>query len=411
MTKLYDIAIVGGNVVGTIFACLISEHTDLHIAVIDTLDVDNLLKSAGQNNLEYDSRVFAINIASENVFRHLQLWQSIEAMRVSDFQRIEVWEQSSNKRLAFDSADLYQLKLGSIIEQKVILAASYRLLQSRNNVDLYCNRQVSHFNKHPQGSQINFADGNSIVTGLLVGADGNDSIVRQYAGIKNVGWSYNQKGIVATVQTEYSHNKTASQRFLQTGPLAFLPLDNNKSSIVWSVDDLRADELLALDSPAFEQALEKAFEYKLGKTRLISKRYAFPLSLAHSREYTRPGIALAGNSAHTIHPLAGQGVNLGIMDAAVLSEILLAAKNLNKDWKDYRYLRMYERRRKGENLLMMGAMDMFKRTFGSKHLFIRKIAALGLGVASKSGLIQKMVMRQAMGESVDMPVIARAQNK
>lgn len=242
---------------------------------------------------------------------------------------------------------------------------------------------------------------------LLVGADGRDSWVRRQVGIEVKGWPYGQSAIVATVRPEHFHRETAWQRFLPSGPLAFLPLPDGLCSIVWSTRPEEAERLMALDDTAFGEALTAAFGCTLGEVTLEGPRGLFPLRLQHALEYVRPGLALVGDAAHAIHPLAGQGVNLGLMDAAALAEVLLAARQRGRPMGSELTLSRYQRWRKGENLAMMAAMDGFKRLFSNRIPPLRLVRNLGLLAADRAEPLKRIIVRRAMGLSGDLPRLAR----
>ena len=251
------------------------------------------------------------------------------------------------------------------------------------------------------GVRLELEDGRSLSAGLLVAADGALSRVRDLAGFRTREWDYGQRAIVCTVETGLPHQATAWQRFLNTGPLAFLPLPGFEGrhycSIVWSAEPDLADALAALSDREFCDAAGEALESRLGAVLDCSPRASFPLRQRHAVEYTRPGIALVGDAAHTIHPLAGQGINLGLQDVIALSEELTAGMARGEAPGSPVLLARYQRRRKGENLLMMAAMDGFKSLFGSRQLPLRWLRNQGLKWVDRSGPIKHQLMRHAMG--------------
>ena len=232
---------------------------------------------------------------------------------------------------------------------------------------------------------------------IVIGADGNQSIVRQAASIDFLRESYEQVGVVATVATEESHDKTAWQCFLPSGPLAFLPLADGRCSIVWSLDMAQADEVMALNDEDFSRQLEQAFEFKLGAITSVSQREAFPLTHGHVNSYVQTGLALMGDAAHTIHPLAGQGANLGIMDAISLAEVIKEAIEQDRQWNALHTLRAYERARKGDNLLMETTMSGFKTLFGSEDPMLGSIRNTGLNLVNSLPMIKNKLMQHALG--------------
>lgn len=257
--------------------------------------------------------------------------------------------------------------------------------------------------------ELDLEDGRHLSAQLIVAADGGNSEVRRLAGFETRKWSYHQQAIVATVRTTLPHSHIARQRFLPHGPLAFLPLSDNGhtvatgddcscySSIVWSADTDKAKELMSLDDQAFSRQLTRAFEAQMGSIEAVSKRYSFPLRQSHAVDYVKPGIVLIGDAAHVIHPLAGQGVNLGLQDVRVLSEELLRAYESSADLGGELSLRRYQRRRKADNLAMMAAMEGFKRLFGSRSLPLIWLRNAGMRQLNKLEPVKHHIVRQAMG--------------
>ena len=252
-------------------------------------------------------------------------------------------------------------------------------------------------------------DGREFTTRLLVGADGAQSKVRQLAGIDTGGWKYDQKAVVANVRTAEPHQETAWQRFLPTGPLAFLPLHDGRCSIVWSTTPEQADALLALDEYAFRpRRWRKHSNCGWARSFEVGPRGAFPLRLQHAHAYVKAGIALIGDAAHVVHPLAGQGVNLGLLDAATLAEVIADAIADYRDFASLKALRRYERWRKGDNLLMLGVMDGLKRLFGISLPPVPLLRNIGLNLTDAAGPLKNMIIRRAMGLVGDLPRLARA---
>ncbi len=408
--KEYDIVIVGGSVVGALFACALQKLFDIQknirIALIDFSDLDQQV----QLNEGYDSRVFAINLATRNILIQLGLWEQIKAIRVTPFNNMYVWSGKNN--IEFNSTDIAHENLGFIVEQRALLQPALEKLKQGFQVDLYYPQQITEFSRVSDSIEVTLDNGDLFRTRLLVGADGANSRVRKFAGIETVSWAYDQTAIVATVKTEKDHTFTASQHFLKTGPLAFLPLESGLSSIVWSSDSALAEQLIALDDSAFCEQLEHSFESRLGAIELVTPRVAFPLRLQHSKQYTKPGIALIGDAAHVIHPLAGQGVNLGIMDAVMLAQTLseeLGSKKFNPG--QHMLLRRFERSRKTENLMMMGMMDGFKRLFGTSVFPLQQLRNLGLSLGSQSQFFKNTVMRKALGLSGEIPEFVKGSKR
>ena len=397
----YDIAINGAGMVGAALACALGD-SGLSVVVIEPREP---VLNWPEGSL--DLRVSAITAASEQVFRHLDTWSAMVERGVCPFRDMEVWDAGGSGSIHFDAADIGQAQLGHVIENRVIQAALLERLRGLDNIDLLTPAQLESATVTENQVQLQLDNSQSVTTRLLVGADGGNSRVRSEAGIATQGWNYQQRAIVANVETELPHQNCAWQRFLSSGPLAFLPLASGHSAIVWSTTTEQADALLAMDEAEFKTVLGQAFEHRLGQIISSSERAAFPLRLQHARQYVQHRIALVGDAAHTIHPLAGQGVNLGLLDAAALAEVINDANRAGKDIGKQHVLRRYERWRKGDNLLIMGIMDGFKRLFGTGNAPLRWLRNSGLSLTDATTPVKNMIMLRAMGLKGDLPSLAR----
>ena len=319
---------------------------------------------------------------------------------------MHVWDAQGTGVVHFDSAEIGLAELGYIIENRVIQSALIEMLASLPDVRTIFPGELAGIDYRDGHALVQLADGRSLSTQLIVGADGSNSSVRRLGNISTHGWPYDQRAIVTTVQPEFSHRYTAWQRFLPTGPLAFLPLMDEQCSIVWSTSSQHATALIELDESNFSAELEQAFELKLGHIRITGPRASFPLQLQHADQYIGQRLALIGDAAHTIHPLAGQGVNLGLLDAAALAEVLCNAKHVNRDLGGQPTLRKYERWRKGDNLMMMAAMDGFKRLFSNNIAPLCLLRNLGLTLTNDIKPIKNVLMRHAVGYRDDLPELA-----
>jgi 2-octaprenylphenol hydroxylase len=393
----YDIVIIGGGLVGSALACALGD-SDKSVLVLES--------GSAQFDLpkDYDLRVSAITHASANFFKAVGAWEGMRLARMGEVREMQVWDEGGSGSLHLDAADTAEPCLAYIIENSVIRTALYRRLQQLSNVRYLENTKAKLVSV--EDGRINLeSGGNRISTQLVVGADGARSIVREWAQIETSGWSFAQTAIVATIKSELSHEYTAFQRFLQTGPLAFLPLDDMRaSSIVWSADTQRALELLALSDEDFISELETAFENRLGKLALISQRAAFPLSLMHVEHTIAHRIALVGDAAHRVHPLAGQGLNLGLADVAALAEVL---SNNCADVGARKVLRQYERWRSGDTRLMVKLMDLFKRTYGTQQPVVQGLRNFGMDLVNSNGVIKQLITGFASGEKGDSPTLLR----
>ena len=401
MKSSYDIVIVGGGMVGAALAGTLG-NSSLKVALLDR---ESTPPSSGK---EYDTRVSAITLASRTLFENLGAWEGMARRRVAPVREMRVWSGEGSGSIHFNAAEIGEAALSWIIENNVIQTALVERLHQYTNVHYLCPVEIADITLADNGAVVTLKDGRSLNAKLLVGADGADSAVRHAAGIETQSLNLNQKGIVATVTTEKPHEATARQRFLATGPLAFLPLgEAHTCSIVWSADTARADQLAALDDVAFIAELQKSFGDSLGLIQKISPRAAFPLALSHAKAYTAPHLALVGDAAHTVHPLAGQGVNLGFLDAATLAEVLHDAAAKQKDIGAHEVLRRYERWRKGGNLAMVSITGGFKYLFGNDLPVVSQLWNWGMGLTNAATPIKNLIMRRASGLEGDLPKLAR----
>ena len=391
-----DIAIIGAGAVGMTFAAAMRDK-GFQIAILD--GKSNVCPSP---QTAYDSRVFALTRASERIFRAGGAWEFFE--RNSPFQNMEVWEHDG--QIQFSCDDVGELNLGYITELWVILRALAQTLQTSSDIKYFTDSKIASLEFQQNQYVITLENGEELATKLVIGADGANSKVRELAGISLNSKEYHHHALVATVQTELPHQMTARQRFLGSSILAFLPLSEpNICSIVWSVPPSQAEELLNLSTEEFNQLLSTSFAYKLGEVSLISERFSFPLIKRHAEHYIKPHLALMGDAAHTIHPLAGQGMNLGLLDAASLAELLL--QNRNRPLGDFQTLRRYERWRKTETTTMMTAMGSFKYLFGNEFLPLKAARNWGLNMSNRSPFFKRFAMNHAMGLSGNLPNLAK----
>lgn len=398
----YDVIVLGGGMVGAALAVALGQ-ADFRVLVLDTRAELPRWEPA-----QYDIRVSAITRASENILRHLGVWAAIGDRRRCAYRDMRVWDALGDGAIHFDSAELAEPCLGHIIENSVMAEVLWQRMTQLDRIEVLHPVRVSGLDRQPQRACLTLQDGRSLSALLVVGADGSRSWLRQTLGIEEITWPYRQSALVATVASELSHEYTAWQRFLPTGPLAFLPLDRDHCSIVWSTVPEQAEALAQMPEADFNQALAEAFDHRLGWTRLQGPRGVFPLRLLHARDYVDQRVALVGDAAHTIHPLAGQGVNLGYGDAATLAEVLIAAREKGQDLGLRAVLRRYERWRKGQNLATMGLMDGFKRLFSNDDAALKQLRNLGLGLVDRSGALKTLIARHAMGLDGDLPFMARA---
>ena len=398
----FDVVITGAGMVGLTLANLLCKQGK-SVAVIDRNQIATF-----EQDRPIEARVTAVSPGSQAIFDYVGAWVKMQNKRVSPFTEMHVWDEARNSKkkgqIHFSAKDGQYENLGHIVENFVIQSSLYETLQQDYKVEWLLSEHINKIITHTTYSEVILESGKQISTKLVVGADGRRSIIRNLSGISYIEKSYQQMGLVALVETELPHQQTAWQRFLTTGPLALLPLSNGQCSIVWSVSNDYADELMKLNEHEFADALTQASELQLGAITLKSKCAAFPLSSGHAESMVLSRIALVGDAAHALHPLAGQGANLGFTDVAVLADIL---ENTSRDIGTLKVLRKYERARVGETKVMQKAMDAFVATFGSSAETIVNARNRALQTADTLTPIKRFFMTHAMGLKKDRPTYAR----
>lgn len=402
----FDIIVLGAGMVGSLFVLQLKQNAvteHLRIAVIDAEAVTLPAKDAA-----FELRVSSLTRASEALITEVGCAPALAALRHCVFTDMQVWDADGTGHVHFRASELGETHLGTLVENRILQAVLCERLWQLPGVSRFCPARwqrlerlsdISPSQRTDAGWALHLADGQVLTAPLVVGADGANSAVREAAGISTSLWDYQQRGLVCTVTTELPHQHTAWQRFLSTGPLAFLPLaDAHHCSIVWTLPLAEADALLALSDEAFAIRLGQAFEHRLGAISAVSARAAFPLVARHAAHYVADGVALIGDAAHSIHPLAGQGVNLGLLDAAALATEIIAVVNAGLPASHQRALRRYSRARRGHNALIMHTMTGFERLFAAQNPSLRILRNAGMRAFSGSGLVKQWVMRAAMGK-------------
>ncbi|MDH3647927.1 MAG: UbiH/UbiF/VisC/COQ6 family ubiquinone biosynthesis hydroxylase [Gammaproteobacteria bacterium] len=389
----YDAIVIGGGMVGSATAALFGKQ-GMRVALIEA--------RMPQYNLDDDAidlRVSAISHASQSLLNELGAWQEIDNETIAPFREMRVWDAGvppeSAQAVHFDSAEIGEADLGFIIENRRILAALHRCLDDLNSVAVFAPASAQGIVNGDNNIEVRLDDGRRLAARLVVGADGARSKTREMAGIDTTGWSYEQKAVVTHVATGEPHRDTAYQRFLPDGPIALLPLYDGRCSIVWSTTPEHADALLEMELAQFNLQVELATDRVLGRVVDSDRRAAFPLQLQHAQSYVQPRVVLLGDAAHAVHPLAGQGVNLGFADASTLSQVV--ADNGVEVMGDLTVLRRYERQRKSENLLMMGSFDVLNRLFRQQAPLIGRARQVGMSLFNRMTPLKQAVIRRAMG--------------
>jgi 2-octaprenylphenol hydroxylase len=399
--ETFDLVVVGGGIVGAVLAAA-GADLGLAIAVVEARPPARTWPPG-----EADPRVSALNRASQRILARLGVWERIAALGVSPYREMRVWDAVGGGRIHFDSADLGEPDLGHIVENRVVQLALWERLERSETVTLIAPARITDLVLDDERATVTLHDGRRLAARLVVGADGRDSLVRDLVGIATRGGDYDQRAIVALVRPERWHAETAWQRFLPSGPLALLPLADGRCALVWSACEARAEALLALPDAGFCEALSEASELCLGRILEVGPRAAFALRRQHAVSYCGRRLALVGDAAHVLHPLAGQGLNLGLLDAAALAEAIARAHERGRDIGARATLRRYERARRGDNALMLAAMDGFKRLFGNEVPALAAARSLGLAATDRFWPVKGHFMAAALGITGERPPLAR----
>lgn len=386
----FDVAVVGGGMAGAA-ATLALARGGLATALLEARQ-----PAAWSQENELDLRVVGLAPSSIGLLQELGVWASIREARCSRYTHMHVWDAESGAAIDFDATDLGAEALGCIVENSLVQSELWNALAAAG-VRVSCPAQVLGLQAAQDRIGLNLADGSTLSARVVVAADGAASPLRQLAGITTRKHDYAQRAVVAHVVTELPHQHTAWQRFLRGGPLALLPLADGRSSIVWSLPADAAQHMLALDDRAFLDALGVASDFRLGRILASTPRAAFALKLQLARSYQAPRMVLLGDAAHAVHPLAGQGVNLGLRDVVELRDTLLAARHSGRDIGAAHVLRRYARRRRSADTLDALSFDALARVYAWKSLPL--VAARGAGIRLLDYLspIKRRIARHAAG--------------
>ncbi|WMC09709.1 FAD-dependent monooxygenase [Oceanimonas pelagia] len=384
-----DIAIIGGGMVGALAAALLAP-SGLAIRVLESRQPREF--SPAQ---PHDLRISSVSAASVRLLQQAGAWEAIAHMRAWPYQRLEAceWPGFATR---FSAAELGCEYLGYMLENRVIQLGLWQALAQWHNVTLDCPQTLDTLEQTSEGALLTLGDGSRVQARLVLACDGAESRVRQLAGIGVTAWDYAQQCMLISVQGEQLEQDITWQQFCASGPRALLPLGHGKASLVWYDGKARIEQLAALSNQALEAEIGTHFPARLGPVRVLDKGH-FALRRRHANHYVKGAVVLLGDAAHTINPLAGQGVNLGFKDVAVLSELVHQAVERGEDIATTTLLRRFECRRRPDNLLMQGAMDVFYLAFSNELAPLRLLRNLGLRAAEHSGPLKKQVMKYAMG--------------
>ncbi|WP_336700231.1 3-demethoxyubiquinol 3-hydroxylase [Pantoea dispersa] len=384
----FDVVVVGGGMVGAALACGLAQQ-QFRVAVIERAE-----PAAFDASLAPDIRISAIGASSVALLRQLNVWPRVQAMRSAPYRKLETWEWQS-AHVTFDAAALGIPELGYMVENSVLQRALWEQMQ-QDGVTLLCPASLQALQAHSGGWQLQLDDGSTLDSQLVVGADGANSRVRQLAGIGVRGWNYAQSCMLISVECEHEAGDATWQQFTPDGPRAFLPLFDRHASLVWYDAPARIRQLQNLPLSQLAKEVQANFPARVGRFE-VKNAASFPLVRRHATRYVLPGLALVGDAAHTINPLAGQGVNLGYRDVDALIDTLVDARSQAQRWASLPVLQRYHRQRYKDNLLMQGGMDLFYFAFSNALPPLRVVRNLGLIAAENAGVLKRQVLRYALG--------------
>jgi 2-octaprenylphenol hydroxylase len=401
MNDSSDIIIVGGGMVGACMA-LAAAREGFQVTLLEPRQ-----PSLDWTGDDFDIRVSALTRTSETILRNLDVWQGMQQRRVTAYENMHVWDRKGFGEVHFASEDVGEPNLGHIVENRVIVASLWEQITHQANIKHVADVEIVSIEREGDQTKLIASNDDVLSASLVIGADGARSSVRELVGLTASTSSYDQEGVVCTVKADQGNASTAWQRFMPTGPLALLPMNEEYFSIVWSTSPEQAQSLVNAPAESFNQELTQASEAVCGKLSVVGDRAAFPLRKLKAERYVLDGVALIGDAAHVIHPLAGQGVNLGFLDAAMLMDVLTEARAHRESIGAMGVLRRYERARKGHNLAVQSAMDGFKHLFSNNNPALSLIRNLGLGVAHHVSPLRRQFERVALGEGVVLPSLGK----
>jgi 2-octaprenylphenol hydroxylase len=407
-THSHDLIISGGGMVGLAFA-VAAAQAGINVALIEKQPSPNI----ETNDTSYAPRVSALNHASERLLKALGAWDNIPQSRLSAYQNMNVWDGLGKGRIEFNAHSVSKAHLGHIIENRFITQALWERVFECSNIDIITGDSVNQWSQTDNRVNVETSKGRQLTAEVLVSCEGKHSLIRAQSNIETWHWDYGHTAIVTTVEHEKPHHNTANQVFTEHGPLAFLPLKSleaskNVSSIVWSVRVSEAEALLGLIDEAFKSKLNQAFEKHYGEIISVDARHSFPLTAQHAKSYRDNRVVVLGDAAHSIHPLAGLGVNIGFLDAAALVENLSKSKAEHIDLGHEHGLRRYQRQRQTHNLAVAGVMEGLKRLYDTQAPMPVIARNIGLEFINNSQLLKRPLVLGALGDfGTQLPDLCR----
>ncbi|MCK7013487.1 3-demethoxyubiquinol 3-hydroxylase [Enterobacter roggenkampii] len=384
-----EVAVVGGGMVGGALALGLAQQ-GFEVTVIE-----QAAPPAYDPASKPDVRISAISAASVDLLRGLGVWEAVQAMRAHPYSRLETWEWE-NAHVVFDAAELKLPRLGYMVENNVLQRALWQALEAHPKVTLRVPASLKALHPHGSGYLLTLDSGDELAVKLVIGADGANSQVRQMAGIGVHAWQYEQSCMLITAECENAPGESTWQHFTPNGPHAFLPLFDNWASLVWYDKPARIRQLQGMNMEQLQREILLHFPSRLGHVTPVAAG-AFPLTRRHALQYAREGLALVGDAAHTIHPLAGQGVNLGYRDVDALLDVLGNARGHAENWASHQVLKRYQTRRMADNFIMQSGMDLFYAGFSNDVAPVRILRNIGLMAAERAGGLKRQALKYALG--------------
>jgi len=379
----FDVIIVGAGVIGA-SAALTMQQLGYRTVLIDS--------ASKLSEMPSNIRATALGTQAKELLESLNVWQQLNLEQANPYSQMHVWDENSQGQLSFDAKESGLSELGFICDHFALQRCLQGQCENESSIEVRFESSIEQLDQYENKVEVQLKDGSNLSASLLIAADGVSSFIRQALGITTHSVSYQQTGIVAQIETEKSHQDTAWQRFLEGGPLALLPLANGNCSIVWTVDSVDAGDLLSLSEEDFQRRLEMASQGILGEINLVGKRYSFPLKSVKASQYLHEKVLLIGDAAHGIHPLAGQGANLGLADVAELKSVLQEQPDLNNA---RRFLRRYERARKVDNYATDSSMSLINAMFKKQTVGLSLARETGMNLLNKSSFIKSVLIAAA----------------
>jgi 2-octaprenyl-6-methoxyphenol hydroxylase len=394
-SNYWDVIIIGGGPVGSTQACALAHH-GLRVAVVDQLAPEVTMQAS------FDGRTTAIAYGSSNIYRGIDVWPLFEPF-IEPILDIRVSDHNSHSFMHYDHREIGNHPMGYIIENLKMRQMLYSRATSFKNLEWIAPAKVVNVTRDEQGVEVVLDKGVTLKARLLIAADGRNSQMRELVGIPVTKWSYKQNAIVCMIQHELAHEGVAHEHFLPTGPFAILPMQGNRSSVVWSLREDLSPALMDLSPEDFAYAMQAKFGNSLGKITLSSQRWCYPLGVQFANTYTDQRFVMIGDAAHVIHPIAGQGLNMGLRDVAALSEVLVESFRLGLDIGSHTALERYQRWRRFDNMSLIAVTDSLTRLFSNDIRPLKFLRDSGLGIINSIMPAKKFLMRHAIGMMGNLP--------